>query len=429
MPAVCSLAEKPLFAHILMGGLVAAGLLLAPVPASADPGDTLGLSWEGRGGAGAAAAGVENFSAAYYNPANLGFASGPGGSVSFLQVISELQPAEAGASEGGFIEAGALLPLLDIAGLPPVWLGLAVLTPSTGFYEIDLYDDVEPAYPLFSSRERRLLVAAAAGAKLWDFLAVGAGFEMLPTVKTDVNLDLADPEGHNELHVVVGYRLSPTAGLTLHPMDQLKVGLSYRGENRTWLDLPVEVQAGGIHLEALVNAEVYYVPHRVSAGVEWTFSDTLAVEADVAWHHFTGFPSPAAEVSLLDNEGADTLGNTVSPTGFNDVFTPSIAIRYESHFGQLTAGYRYFPSPLDEQTGTTNLLHNDHHTIATGGRLPLAEGEGKPGRFLLAYSAFVDYMPKTRVFKEEVLVGNPGYPSLVYGGARYGFSLGLEVEY
>ncbi len=428
MPATNIHARESCFLQTFAGGLVAALLLASPF-ASADPGDTLGLSWQGRGGAGAAVAGVENFSAAYYNPANLGFAAGPGGSVSFLQVISELEPGKAGASEGGFIEAGVLLPLLDISGLPPVWLGLGVLTPATGFYEIDLYDDIEPAYPLFSSRERRLLLAAAAGAKLFDFLAVGAGFEMLPTVKTDVNLDLANPEGHNELHVEVGYRLSPTAGVTVHPMNQMKIGISYRGENRTWLDLPVEVQAGGIHLEALVNAEMYYVPHRVTAGVEWSFTDSLAIEADVAWHHVTGFPSPAAEVSLLDDDGNDTLGSTVLPTGFNDVLTPSVAVRYEPSFGQFTAGYRFFPSPLDEQTGVTNLLHNDHHTIATGGRLTLAEGSGRPTRFLLAYSAFVDYMPKTREFKEEVMVGNPGYPNLVYGGARYGFSLGLEVEY
>lgn len=428
MPATNTHARESSFLLTLTGGLVAALLLASPL-ASADPGDTLGLSWQGRGGAGAAAAGVENFSAAYYNPANLAFATSPGGSVSFLQVISELEPGKAGASEGGFIEAGVLLPLLDTAGLPPVWLGLGILTPATGFYEIDLYDDVEPAYPLFSSRERRLLLAAAAGTTLFDVLAVGAGFEMLPTVKTDVNLDLADPEGHNELHVVVGYRLSPTAGLTLHPMNQLKIGLSYRGENRTWLDLPVEVQAGGIHLEALVNAEVFYVPHRVSAGVEWAILDDLAVEVDLSWHHFSDFPPPAAEVSLLDDEGADTLGSTVLPTGFNDVLTPSVAVRYEPAFGQFTAGYRYFPSPLDKQAGVTNLLHNDHHTIATGGRFCLAEGSGRPGRFLLAYSAFVDYIPKTRVFKEEILVGNPGYPSLVYGGARYGLSLGLEVEY
>ena len=428
MPATNIHAWESCSLQTLAGGLVAALLLAAPL-ASADPGDTLGLSWQGRGGAGAAAAGVKNFAAAYYNPANLGFAAGPGGSISFLQVISELEPSKAGASEGGFIEAGVLLPLLAMDGVAPVWMGLAVLTPATGFYEIDLYDDVEPAYPLFSSRERRLLLSAAAGTKLFDFLALGAGFEMLPTVKTDVNLDLADPEGHNELHVVVGYRLSPTAGLTLHPMDQLKIGLSYRGENRTWLDLPVEVQAGGIHLEALVNAQVYYVPHRVNAGVEWAFSHELAVEADLSWHHFTGFSHPAAEVSLLDNEGADTLGSTVSPVSFNDVFTPSVAVRYKPTFGEFTAGYRYFPSLVDDQTGITNVLHSDHHTIATGGRLTLAEGEGRPARFLLAYSAFVDYMPKTRVFKEEILVGNPGYPSLVYGGARYGFSLGLEVEY
>ena len=233
--------------------------------AAADPADTIGISWAGRATAGACTAGIGGPAAATYNPALVG-SGGPGFFVGALFLHNALDPAIHGAdSNQAFAEMGASLPLADLGNWGDLWLGITALSPVESLYDIDLADDVAPTFLTFGTRERRLSLSAALAWSIPGLFGIGAGFELLPTVAGAVQADLADPAGTNELHVDVGYSLSPTAGLLLNVHPAIRIGLNYRAQNRTQIELPVDVQAEGLEISAAVAAQTYYLPHRLAA--------------------------------------------------------------------------------------------------------------------------------------------------------------------
>jgi hypothetical protein len=186
--------------------------------------------------------------------------------------------------------------------------------------------------------------------------------------------------------------------------------------------------AQGITLDAEVAAQSCYVPHRVTAAAEWTFAQGWAVEADVTWYGWSGMAHPSPAVALYDAAGEDGLGAVPPGMSLRDTVSPAVALRWAGPFA-LTAGYRFTPSPVPAQTGRTNLLDGDWHTVAGGARAALSSTAGLPSRVSLYADAAVSFMAEQRLEKETVLVDNPGYPSLTYGGWRVVLGMGVEVEY
>jgi hypothetical protein len=398
-------------------------------PAAADPADTIGISWSGRATAGACTAGVDGTAAALYNPALVG-GSGAGFFVGAVLLHNALDP-EIPGSEAlqAFAELGASIPLADFGDGGDLWLGITALTPVDSLYDINLTDDEDPSFLLFGTRERRLSLAAAIAWNIWGLFGIGAGFELLPTVSGAVQADLADPLGKNELYVDVGYRLSPTAGLLFHVHPDIRIGLNYRGENRTRIELPVDVQAEGLEISASVAAQTYYVPHRLSMGIEASLPLGLAAELNLGWLHYADFPRPAPTVALFDESGADSLGGIADPLDLTDVFSPSASLKYAGPF-DAALGYRFVPAATKPQNGRYNVLDNSRHQISCGGRvaIPGIAGIGISALYITADFSATLLQPR-RDEKKSLLFGNPGYPSIQYSGFRISSGLGLEVSY
>lgn len=404
-------------------------ILATSLPVAADPGDTIGISWSGRATAGACTAGVDGPAAALYNPALVG-GSGVGFFVGALFLHNALNPDVDGIDAlQTFVEMGVSLPLADFGDGGDLWLGITALSPVQSLYDIDLKDDESPAFLVFGTRERRLSLSAAVAWNLWGFFGLGAGFELLPTVHGAVQADLADALGHNELHVDVGYRLSPTAGLLFHVHPDIRIGLNYRARNRTRIELPVDVQAEGLEISAAVAAQAYYVPHRLSMGIEALLPLGLAAEMDLGWFHYSDYPRPAPTVTVYDRGGSDTLGAVVESLDVHDVLSPSLSLKFTGPFS-AALGYRFVPAATEAQTGRYNVLDNARHRLSCGGRVPLpgATVAGLSALYLTADLSATWLQPR-RDEKQSLLFGNPGYPSIRYGGYRVSAGLGLEVSY
>jgi len=407
---------------------VAGGLLLpVPAPARADPVDTVGATWMGRGSAGACAAASEPLGAAFYNPARLGLAQQPAFALGAAGLYSGLTPAAADSGHAAFAELDLHFPVLEFSTLPPLWLGVSLMTPPTYLYRMELPDDEELSFASFQ-RERRLSFSAALGLELFDVVALGVGFQLLPTVDGHVGLDLSDGHGDNHLHVDVGYALSPVAGLIVTPVADLRLALSYRGRSETSIHIPVDVQAEGIALSASVAAQTFFVPHRLAFAVAWDVGLGWSLEADVGWHLYSRFAHPSPEVALYDSLGNESSRLPVEQPHAVDVITPALAVRYRGWL-QLVAGYRFAPAAIEKQPGVTNLLDGDRHTAGAGLKIPLFPGASKTMRLFATLDLFASYLPRTIHQKEEILAGNPGYPSVEFGGWRAGGGVGLEVEY
>jgi hypothetical protein len=399
----------------------------APPQALADPVETFGFSWSGRGTAGNCTAGVSAVAAAWYNPALVAR-----GSTSVLLGASwghsELTPAAASPPDTSFLELGAALPIIDVEPVPPVWLGITAMTPPTSLYDIDLPDDEDAQFLLLDSRERRLSLSAALATSLFNVFYLGVGVEMLPTVDGAVQADLANPLGTNELQVDVGYRLSPTMGLVIDFFEFFRLGLSYRGQSKTRIHIPVDVTADGLQLSASVLARTYFVPARFSTGLELYLTDGFLVETDVTWSRYSSFvhPSPSVTVS------AQGIGSETTIPGLKDIVSPGASVKYSDPYWQLydlALGYRYSPSPTPAQTGRNNLLATNSHTLALGARVRLYSAGITPNALYLTGDFSWSRLTQRVDYKEEILAGNPGYPSIAYGGYRVSGGIGLEMEY
>jgi hypothetical protein len=401
-----------------------AGLVLVSAVALADPADTIGISSEARGMALSCVASGTSGGMVFYNPAGLTAENGLSLSLSGGYVWSSLleQP------EGGdsFAELAVRLPLFAAGGIPRLSLGLAAQMPTDTIYRIRMVDDVDAVYPLYTPREHRLAMAGGFSIRAWEWLALGLGMEVLPQVAGGVVLDLADPGGRNEMQVDAGYRVRPIAGLRLEPLPWIKLGLSWRGESSTDLEIPAEVTAEGLVLSARVTGQAYYVPHTLSAGIAAAATNDLWFEAGVSWYRYGAFPSPAPDADLFDTTGIDSLGDTAATSRFHDVVSPALSVRWEGPV-TLAGGYRFSPASLDRQTSVTNLLDADRHTATLGAAVPVIDYPGI-GSLLLAADAAFSYLPQRYHYKEELLPGNPGYPSIRSGGWRMAGSIGFEIR-
>lgn len=402
-------------------------ILSASSTAHADPVETFGFSWSGRGTAGNCTAGVQAAAAAWYNPALVA-----GGSTNLLLGAawgrSELTPSSANPPDTSFLELGAALPIIDVEPVPPIWLGVTAMTPPSSFYDIALPDDEDAQFMLLDSRERRLSLSAALATSLFNLIYLGVGFEMLPTVDGAVQADLANPLGTNELQVDVGYRVSPTMGLVIDFFEFFRLGLSYRGENSTRIHIPVDVTAEGLQLSASVLARTYFVPARLSTGLELYLVGGFLVETDVTWSRYSSFVHPSPAVSM----STDGIGPEGGAPGLNDIVSPGASIKYSDPYWQLfdlALGYRYTPSPTPAQTGRDNLLATNSHTVGAGARVRLYSAGIAPNAIYLTGDFFWSRLTQRIDYKEEILAGHPGYPSIAYGGYRIGGGIGLEMEY
>jgi len=359
----------------------------------------------------------------FYNPAGLTGEDGLSLAVSGGHVWSHL--AGQTSAGGSFAELAVRLPLFSAGGIPRLAVGLAAQMPTDAIYSIRMVDDEDAIYPVYSPRERRLAAAGGFSIRPWEILAIGMGLEVLPQVKGRVVLDLADPKGRNEMYVEAGYSLRPVVGLRVEPHRRVKLGLSWRGENSTDLEIPAEVTAEGLVLSARVTAQAYYVPHTLSAGIAAALSDDLWLEAGLSWYRYGAFPTPAPDADLFDSTDADALGETAATSTFSDVLSPALSAHWEGPVG-LSAGYRYAPAAIGHQTGVTNLLDANRHTASLGTSVPIASYPGIGALMLTADAAF-SYLPERFHYKEEILVGNAGYPSIRSGGWRMAATLGFSV--
>ncbi len=398
-------------------------------PALADPVDTLGVSWSGRATAGACVAGADGPAAAAYNPSLVG-SSGASFLLGGVLLVNGLTPAPPGSSEAQlFVETGLALPIADLGEGGDLWVGITAMTPARSFYDIDLFDDEAPAYLTFGTRERRLSLATAMAWSYHGLLGIGAGFELLPTVDGSVVANLTDVDGSNEFHVDVGYRLSPTAGLYVHVHPDVRIGVNYRASNRTRIELPVEVEAEGLEMSAVVAAQSFYVPHRLHMGVETALPFGLAAEVALSWFHYGDFPRPSPAVAIYDGEESESPEVTSAFVGLHDVWSPAISLKLSGEFA-AALGYRFVPAATDSQTKTFNLLDNARHQLSLGGRVPIpgVAAIGISGLFVTA-DISATWLQERRDYKGGLFVNNPGYPAITYGGYRVAGAIGIEVSY
>ena len=408
-----------------------AGLLGAPATARAHEPDSYGFGSRSTAMGGAVAADVRDFSANYYNPAGLVSAPGLELSLGYVRIDNRLRiDGRDTATDDAHGLVGGLVAPGEVLGVPFAF-GLATFLPDDGLSRIKALRQEVPRWELYDTRAAILFLAANLALRPVRWLEIGGGLAFLAATRGRFAIsgraDLLTPDDSQLRHEVDADLTSvryPQAGLRVQIGDLGKLALAYRGQSKLRLSLEARLQGtldfAGIDIPLLYDLETRtvagFLPQQVVLGAAFTRVRNLTVELDVAWVDWGAYESPTARTAArleaqpppgtpVQLPGALRPVDVLEP-GFESRFVPRVGVEYRLGFGAararagdeaahaapggaraperrplievpLRAGYFYEASPVPPQTGITNFIDGDRHTVSIGAGVavapPLAE--------------------------------------------------------
>jgi len=377
------------------------GLLLTAPTARANPLDTFGFGSRGTAMGDAQAADTSDFSASYYNPAGLALARKFEIAVGYFRATSELETngQNNNVDPVSGLVGGIVLPG-RIFGIP-VAFGVALHLPDDRLSRVRDLPQTQPRWELYDNRNQRVYIAANLAISPWPWLQLGGGLSFMAA--TNGTLDISGQA--NILNVYESQlRHQVSADLTAIRYPQLgarvalgrraALAIVYRGQFALALNLNATLAGDictGLHsclttaYYALTTSSVdAFLPQQVVIGGSFLPLDRLKVDVDFTWVNWSAYPTPVANLDVTLNipppAGGWPAGITpptvpaqaaVVPLRMSDRIVPHVGIEWRAidrgkWRGFLRAGYSFQKSPIGPQTGITNYIDRDRHTMAVG---------------------------------------------------------------
>lgn len=423
-----------------------AAVLAQAGAARANPLDMFGATSANIAMGGGATGLAGSYDACWYNPAGLGqldgFDLGIGTLVyrPFLKATTHADDGTGRIAPTTAARAETTRALMDIGLASPIPLGkkhprllfagLHVAFPVGSIYAVRERPVQEAYFPFLEDRNRRLVLNAAVAFR-WKWAMLGAGISMLPDVIGRVDVDLTKDSQANQALVDVNMSLAPTVGAMVAPIPGLTIGFTWRGANRTYIEIPVSAvlseKIAAVRLKVL--AHDFSTPHQLALGAGYR-TERFTVAGDVTYSLYQDFSQSSPRV-ILYSSGAD--GKVVRETRPPDPrFRNTFAVRAGGEYRPLRAlairaGFGWVQSPVPAQTGVTNLLDGDRFTGSFGLGFD-AVGVGGPPITVdahVAYAAMVGHTDAKTVFEP----GNPGYPYVAGEGGVLNAGLTFRVRF
>jgi long-subunit fatty acid transport protein len=280
-----------------------------------------------------------------------------------------------------------------------VALGGGVFLPDQHITRTRTLSSQKPRFVVYDNRPQRLFLAANLSVEITDSLYLGAGLAYMSSTRGDVVLDgrvgfpnAADSDLALGIDVDLETIRYPQLGAYYRVNPWLDVGVSYRGGFKLVLDQVFVVQ-GDVGAEGFPIVEDgffrlhtvsqdLFQPAQLTAGFEARLTADVSVAFDLQWQRWSAFENPAARITLALDVGEfnDLVDIPESPplpvAHFFDIAVPRlgvewIAMRRPRTELSVRGGYAYEPSPVPEQSGETNFIDSDKHTVSLGAGLVL----------------------------------------------------------
>lgn len=453
--------------HALFTGVA---LALTAGEARANEADTYGLGSRSTAMGGAVAADATDFSANYYNPAGLVGARGPSLSIGYVYAWNHLamngqdnHVANVHGIVGGLALPGKLFGV-------PFAFGVGLYLPDSGISRIKALRQETPRWALYDERASILFLAANLAIRPLPWLEIGGGVAFLASTRGRFEIsgsaDILAPYNSQLRHEVDADLASvryPQIGARILLDGFGAIGLVYRGQTRIQLSLEAHLQ-GTVGFSAITVPLLYdletrtanaFLPQQVVLGVSFTRVKNLKVNADFTFVHWAAYESPTAlttsnlKVDLPPGLPISLPPNprpvTVIPPAFQNRLVPRVGAEYIVPLGgaprvvsgddverrlfemPLRAGYVYERSPVPPQTGLTNFVDTDRHTLSLGVGLTVnAPGAVLPGSLTLDVHAQASILPERLIRKSNAadFVG-----SFTAGGSMSGIGATLTAVF
>jgi len=230
----------------------------------------------------------------------------------------------------------------------------------------------------FNVRDVELMTASLNPNLAWkatDKLSLGAGIEIMY-----VTLDLkrrgpgvvAIPPPNQEFDVSItdaqGWGLGGNLGVHYQFNDQWAVGLQYRSQVRVRASGDTKVTNRGLPQSifdtfGLADGKArstVTLPDSISAGIAWTPTPELSIEAGAIWTRWSTFDS-------LDIEMPGNMPTSVDPKNWKDVWRFNLGVEYwVRDWMALRAGYVWDQSPVPGRYQDYLVPTGDRHMGSVG---------------------------------------------------------------
>ncbi|MBN1947394.1 MAG: outer membrane protein transport protein [Bradymonadales bacterium] len=365
-------------------------MLASGSPARSSPFEVYGFGSRAIAMGNAQGAAVRDHPALYYNPANLTFRTQTHLGLGLSLVMPALNVALPPTYEGheptlpetnlGF-SAGLVFPLGGLLDYR-VAVGFAAFLPLIQLTRLESIDPCQPYFYVYQSLPDHVVLLPAVGLRLTPWLRTGAAVQVLAAMDSSVSVRADVPFRRiDERSMVVEMDASygPIFGFTLTagPVD---IGLTYRDDIELRFHLPVDLLFTDMGTLAIdVGATALYSPAQVNLGVAWQLRHPdLLLAADATLAFWSNAPSPAAWIDAVmtdeelhpEEEIPEILFDFHTSEfylGAEDILVPRLGAEWQVNPTiALRSGLFYRPSPIPDQTGSSNILDSSAVVVSLG---------------------------------------------------------------
>lgn len=252
-------------------------------------------------------------------------------------------------------------------------IGFSAYSPRELVTRAQLWYPDRPQFPLLASRAQSLSLATGLGAKILPGLSLGVGVRWLASLIGAVNVTGSES---GETTTVVRDQLvtsvAPVAGLRAEPFDDVFVGLVWRDEHTSHIDIAIQVaDLGALELPELnIAGMAQYDPEQVDAELAWLVGGWELVTA-TRYRRWSAFPGFLEQTFSCPASEPICGAKAPPPPNFSDTWAVKAgaarALQLSSSASaELRVGLGYEPSPVPEQVGTENRWDNARLMASAG---------------------------------------------------------------
>jgi long-subunit fatty acid transport protein len=372
--------------------LLAAGLFSAA--ASANPLGTYGYGSRETSLAGAVTADTSTFSAVFYNPAGLAMGEKLDLSLGYFRVDQRLlidgkdtdtDPVR--GIVGGLSAPGKLFGV-------PFAFGVATHLPDDRLSRVRTLRQEIPRWELYHNRAQILFVGAMLAVRPVKWLSIGGGIAFLSSTRGSLGItgqasieSPYDSQLRHEVDADLTTVRIPIVGVRVEPHRRVSLGITYRGESKLDLRLTADIH-GQVYVESLkTTVPVRYTltsqsfdafhPRQIALGGSVLITDRVRGNLDLVYTQWSAYKSATSlttshlDIELKGLAPPDPKPTVVRDPGFHDTIAPHLGVEITAIDGTtvkipVRLGYAYERSPVPPQTGATNFVDSDRHTLAFG---------------------------------------------------------------
>ena len=376
--------------------LAALAMLLGARAAHANPPDTYGFGSRETAMGNAAAAETYGYAANYYNPAALVRSRGLELSIGYFRADHhfEMNGRDNGVDTVKGINGGLVVPG-RVFGIPLAF-GLGLHLPDDRISRVRALRQEQPRWELYDNRNQRLYLAANLAFEPLSWLQIGGGLSFMSSTKGQLNISGAanvlqpdDSQLRHEVDADLTAIRYPQAGVRVILSDAVALAAVYRGEFQLGLDLHAHLQGDITGLTtALYDLQTHsvnnFLPQQLVLGGSWQLAKNVRGTLDATWINWSAYVPPVAQLDVVLDIPPPASGwpatisppQAVAPTRIvalrmHDRVIPHVGAEWRAlatrHVeGFVRGGYEYSKTPIEPQTGLTNYVDRDRHTLSLG---------------------------------------------------------------